>query len=59
MDEHFFFEIFNNSLGACEGTMACVTCHLIFSKKHFDKLQSPATEDEMDMLDMAWGLSDT
>ena len=46
-------------LGACEGTMACVTCHLIFSENDFNKLAEPATEDELDMLDMAIGLSDT
>ncbi len=46
-------------LGACEATMACVTCHLIFPKTAFDRLKAAATEDELDMLDMALGLSET
>ena len=39
--------------------MACVTCHLIYSENDFKKLAATATEDELDMLDMAIGLSDT
>ncbi|XP_075255966.1 adrenodoxin-like isoform X2 [Convolutriloba macropyga] len=48
-----------DGFGACEGTMACVTCHLIFDKKSFDRIKDPASEDELDMLDMALGLSET
>ena len=31
--------------GACEGSLACSTCHVIVDKEWFDKL-APATEDE-------------
>lgn len=44
--------------GACEGTLACSTCHLIFDQKVFDHLSS-ITDEEMDMLDLAFGLTDT
>ncbi len=44
--------------GACEGSLACSTCHVIVDKSFYDKLK-PATEDEEDMLDLAFGLSHT
>lgn len=44
--------------GACEGVCACSTCHLIFQEDVFDRLEEP-TEDEEDMLDMAFGLTAT
>ncbi|MDA0902436.1 MAG: ferredoxin family 2Fe-2S iron-sulfur cluster binding protein [Proteobacteria bacterium] len=44
--------------GACEGSLACSTCHVIVDQKHFDKLEEP-TEDEEDMLDLAFGLTST
>jgi 2Fe-2S ferredoxin len=44
--------------GACEGSLACSTCHVIIDKEFYDKL-TPATEDEEDMLDLAFGLSHT
>lgn len=44
--------------GACEGTLACSTCHMIFDKDVFDKLPK-ISEEEMDMLDLAIGLEDT
>nr|XP_033801478.1 adrenodoxin-like [Geotrypetes seraphini] len=44
--------------GACEGTLACATCHLIFEQKVYDQLSS-VTDDEIDMLDLAYGLTDT
>ncbi|KAG9478053.1 hypothetical protein GDO78_013182 [Eleutherodactylus coqui] len=47
-----------DGFGACEGTLACSTCHLIFDQKAYDKLSS-VTDEEMDMLDLAFGLSDT
>ena len=43
---------------ACEGSLACSTCHVIVAKEWYDKL-SPATEDEEDMLDLAFGLTAT
>ncbi|KAK4883531.1 hypothetical protein RN001_006850 [Aquatica leii] len=45
--------------GACEGTLTCSTCHLIFSKKDFDQLPNKATDEELDMLDLAFELTDT
>jgi 2Fe-2S ferredoxin len=44
--------------GACEGSLACSTCHVIISEEFYDKL-TPASEDEEDMLDLAFGLTHT
>jgi 2Fe-2S ferredoxin len=44
--------------GACEGSLACSTCHVIVDQAFFDKLPA-ATEDEEDMLDLAFGLTQT
>ena len=44
--------------GACEGSLACSTCHVIVDPAWFGKLPSP-TEDEEDMLDLAFGLEKT
>lgn len=44
--------------GACEGTLACSTCHLIFDEEVYKNL-GPVTDEEMDMLDLAYGLTDT
>jgi 2Fe-2S ferredoxin len=44
--------------GACEGSLACSTCHVIVDPEYFDMLTEP-TEDEEDMLDLAWGLAET
>ncbi|VDK84959.1 unnamed protein product [Onchocerca ochengi] len=38
--------------GACEGTLACCTCHVILEPKHYKRLPSPV-EDELDLLDLA------
>ena len=38
--------------GACEGVMACSTCHVIVDKSDFEKLP-PASEEEEDLLDIA------
>jgi ferredoxin len=38
--------------GACEGVMACSTCHVIVDPQDFDKLP-PASEEEEDLLDLA------
>uniref|UniRef100_A0A7S3JQC4 2Fe-2S ferredoxin-type domain-containing protein n=1 Tax=Aureoumbra lagunensis TaxID=44058 RepID=A0A7S3JQC4_9STRA len=43
---------------ACGGEMACSTCHVILQQDNFDHLEKP-TEEEQDMLDLAWGLTDT
>ncbi len=44
--------------GACEGSLACSTCHVIVAPEWFDKLKPPS-EDEEDMLDVAFGLEKT
>uniref|UniRef100_A0A7S3G9G4 2Fe-2S ferredoxin n=1 Tax=Palpitomonas bilix TaxID=652834 RepID=A0A7S3G9G4_9EUKA len=46
-----------NMEGACEGSVACSTCHVYVSHEHFDLLDE-ATEEEDDMLDMAFGLKE-
>lgn len=38
--------------GACEGVMACSTCHVIVDAADFDRLP-PASEEEEDLLDIA------
>ena len=44
--------------GTCEGQMACSTCHVIVAPDWFGKLPR-ASEDEEDMLDLAFGLTHT
>jgi 2Fe-2S ferredoxin len=44
--------------GACEGSLACSTCHVIVDPEDYERLPEP-TEDEEDMLDLAWGLTHT
>jgi len=44
--------------GACEGSLACSTCHVIVDAEWFKKLEDP-TEDEEDMLDLAFDLQET
>lgn len=44
--------------GACEGSMACSTCHVIVEAEWFDRLAAPSEEEE-DMLDLAFGLTQT
>ncbi|KAL2469047.1 Adrenodoxin-like protein 2 [Forsythia ovata] len=45
--------------GACEGSLACSTCHVIvMDVDYYNKLEDPADE-ENDMLDLAFGLSET
>ncbi|WP_299436319.1 ferredoxin family 2Fe-2S iron-sulfur cluster binding protein [uncultured Rhodospira sp.] len=44
--------------GACEGSLACSTCHVIVDPAWFKKLNEPS-EDEEDMLDLAFGLART
>lgn len=48
-----------DGFGACEGTLACSTCHLIFSQADFARLPDQATDEELDMLDLAFGLTET
>ena len=44
--------------GACEGSVACSTCHVILELEMYNKLPTPE-DDENDMLDMAFDLTDT
>eukprot|EP00732_Lithocolla_globosa_P002144 Lithocolla_globosa_v1_NODE_1315_length_2677_cov_13.200229.p2 type:complete len:166 gc:universal NODE_1315_length_2677_cov_13.200229:1635-1138(-) len=44
--------------GACEGSLACSTCHVILEEKLYSQLEEPSDE-ENDMLDLAFGLTDT
>ncbi|GBQ90961.1 ferredoxin [Gluconacetobacter johannae DSM 13595] len=44
--------------GACEGSLACATCHVVVDPDWAPKLTAP-TEDEEDMLDLAFGLEKT
>jgi ferredoxin, 2Fe-2S len=44
--------------GACEGSLACSTCHVIVDPEWYDLLKD-ASEDEEDMLDLAFNLTKT
>lgn len=45
--------------GACEASLACSTCHVIvMDMEYYNKLEDPADE-ENDMLDLAFGLTET
>jgi 2Fe-2S ferredoxin len=44
--------------GACEGSLACSTCHVIVDPDWYEDLDPP-TEEEEDMLDLAFGLTHT
>lgn len=52
-------EVDIDGFGACEGTLACSTCHLVFEQKDFDIIPDEVTDEELDMLDLAYGLTDT
>ena len=44
--------------GACEGCMACSTCHIVVEPDWYKKMAAPS-EDEEDMLDLVFGLTRT
>lgn len=44
--------------GACEGSLACSTCHVVVDSVWYDRLND-AEENEEDMLDLAFGLTPT
>lgn len=49
----------SDCLGACGGSCACSTCHVIIEDPEmFDKMEEPS-DDENDMLDLAFGLKET
>ena len=43
---------------ACECSLACSTCHVILDEEYYNKLPE-ATDEENDMLDLAFGLTET
>jgi len=47
--------------GACDGELACSTCHCILPKDEYDRLlkEKPPKDEELDMLDTAYGLTPT
>lgn len=45
--------------GACEGSLACSTCHIIVEDQTRYNALPTAKEDEEDMLDLAFGLTHT
>lgn len=44
--------------GACEGAMACSTCHVVVDSQWYERLPEPS-EEEQDMLDLTNGLTRT
>ncbi|WP_417431487.1 ferredoxin family 2Fe-2S iron-sulfur cluster binding protein [Kiloniella sp.] len=44
--------------GACEGSLACATCHVVIDPSWYGKLEE-VSEDEEDMLDLAFNLTET
>jgi 2Fe-2S ferredoxin len=44
--------------GTCDGSLACATCHVVVHPDHAGRLK-PASEEEEDMLDLAFGLKPT
>jgi 2Fe-2S ferredoxin len=44
--------------GACEGSMACSTCHVLVEPAWFDKLRTASVAEE-DMLDLTYGVART
>ena len=52
-------DIDSDGFGACEGTLACSTCQVVLSQEDFDRLPDEAMDEELDMLDLAFGLTET
>ncbi|MDA7792231.1 2Fe-2S iron-sulfur cluster-binding protein [bacterium] len=44
--------------GTCGGCLSCATCHVIVEPEWYEKTGGPS-EDEEDMLDLAFGLTET
>ncbi|ODV80480.1 ferredoxin [Suhomyces tanzawaensis NRRL Y-17324] len=44
--------------GACGGSCACSTCHVVVDPEFYDEIPEP-DDDENDMLDLAFGLTET
>jgi len=45
--------------GACEGSLSCSTCHVIVEDEVLYDKMPEATDEENDMLDLAFGLTET
>jgi len=45
--------------GACEGSCACSTCHVIVKDPKLYELLGEPSDEENDMLDLAFGLTET
>ena len=59
MCHHLSFAFLDiDGFGACEGTLACSTCHVVLDKELYDRLPAKL-EEEDDMLDLAMGLTST
>jgi len=54
IDNDFNFETY----GVCEGTISCSTCHIILDPVTYSEMEDPLM-DELDMLDLACGLTET
>jgi ferredoxin len=46
-------------VGACGGSCACSTCHVIVEDEELYDKMSELDDDENDMLDLAFGLTET
>ncbi len=44
--------------GACDASLACSTCHVVFEESLYDQLEEPKEEEE-DLLDLTFGLKET
>ncbi len=44
--------------GACEGSLACATCHVVVDDAWYGRLEDMSADEE-DMLDLAFGLTRT
>jgi len=44
--------------GTCGGSLSCATCHVILSAEDYARV-GPPSDDEMDMLDLAFGVTET
>ena len=44
--------------GTCGGSLSCATCHVVFGADDYARV-GPPSEDEMDMLDLAFNVTET
>jgi ferredoxin len=58
--KHRYPDKLNDLECACEGSLACSTCHVIVDKAHYSlTLTGEILDDEQDMLDLAYGVAPT